>query len=70
MRHLRSATPESLAAEVPGLPLAVARRVLGRVVFEDRDNLDGVRGLGTVARRAILEPTASTGSKWPTGVAA
>jgi 23S rRNA (adenine2503-C2)-methyltransferase len=55
MRHLRSATPESLAAEVPGLPLEVARRVLGRVVFEDADNLDGVRGLGAAPRRALLE---------------
>jgi 23S rRNA (adenine2503-C2)-methyltransferase len=55
MRHLRSATPESLAAEVPGLPLAVARRVLGRVVFEDSNDLDGVRGLGAIPRRALLE---------------
>jgi 23S rRNA (adenine2503-C2)-methyltransferase len=55
MRHLRSATPESLVADVPGLPLEVARRVLGRVVFEDADNLDGVRGLGAAPRRALLE---------------
>jgi 23S rRNA (adenine2503-C2)-methyltransferase len=43
--HLRGETPESLAAAFPGLPLAVARRVLNRVVGEDRDDLDGVRGL-------------------------
>jgi len=43
--HLRGQTPETLAAAFPGLPLAVARRVLHRVVGEDRDRLDGVRGL-------------------------
>jgi 23S rRNA (adenine2503-C2)-methyltransferase len=43
--HLRSQTPESLAAAVPGLSLPVARRVLHRVIGEDRDDLDGVRGL-------------------------
>jgi 23S rRNA (adenine2503-C2)-methyltransferase len=45
MPHLRSETPETLAAAFPGLPPAVARRVLHRVVGEDRDDLDGVRGL-------------------------
>jgi 23S rRNA (adenine2503-C2)-methyltransferase len=44
-RHLRGETPESLAAACPGLPPAVARRVLHRVVGEDRDDLAGVRGL-------------------------
>jgi 23S rRNA (adenine2503-C2)-methyltransferase len=43
--HLRSQTPESLAAAVPGLSLPVARRVLHRVIGEDRGDLDGVRGL-------------------------
>ncbi len=43
--HLRGQTPETLAASFPGLPLAVARRVLHRVTGEDRDDLDGVRGL-------------------------
>jgi 23S rRNA (adenine2503-C2)-methyltransferase len=43
--HLRSQTPDSLAAALPGLPLPVARRVLHRVIGEDRDDLDGVRGL-------------------------
>jgi 23S rRNA (adenine2503-C2)-methyltransferase len=42
---LRSETPETLAETFPGLPLAVARRVLHRVLGEDRDDLDGVRGL-------------------------
>ncbi len=52
--HLRSETPESLAASVPGLPLAVARRVLSRAVHQDRDDLADVRGLSTAARRALL----------------
>jgi 23S rRNA (adenine2503-C2)-methyltransferase len=43
--HLRGQTPETLAAAFPGLPLPVARRVLHRVVGEDRDDLEGVRGL-------------------------
>jgi len=43
--HLRGQTPETLAAAFPGLPPAVARRVLHRVVGEDRDELGGVRGL-------------------------
>ncbi len=43
--HLRSQTPESLAAAFPGLSLPVARRVLHRVVGEDRDDVHGVRGL-------------------------
>jgi 23S rRNA (adenine2503-C2)-methyltransferase len=53
MRHLRSVTPEELATEV-GLPLPVARRVLGRLLFEDRDGLNDVRGLGAAARAAVL----------------
>jgi len=46
--HLREQTPESLAALWPevDLDLGVARRVLARLVFEDRDDLGGVRGLG------------------------
>jgi 23S rRNA (adenine2503-C2)-methyltransferase len=45
--HLRSHTPESLASLWPDLPLdpAIARRVIGRVVGDGRDDLDGVRGL-------------------------
>jgi len=43
--HLRGQTAETLAAAFPGLPLAVARRVLHRVVGEDRGDLRGVRGL-------------------------
>ena len=43
--HLRGQTAETLAAAFPDLPLPVARRVLHRLVGEDRDDLDGVRGL-------------------------
>jgi 23S rRNA (adenine2503-C2)-methyltransferase len=43
--HLRGQTPETLAAAFPGLPLAVARRVLHRLLGEDRDDLAGVPGL-------------------------
>ena len=57
--HLRSHTPTSLAALWPDLPLGdnVARRILGRVVGEDRDDLEGVRGLsrrlaGQIAARS------------------
>jgi 23S rRNA (adenine2503-C2)-methyltransferase len=53
VNHLRSETPESLAAAVPSLPVEVARRVLGRAIFDDKDDLDGVRGLSLAARRAI-----------------
>jgi 23S rRNA (adenine2503-C2)-methyltransferase len=53
VRHLRGETPESLAAAVPGLRIEVARRALNRALFEDRDDLEGVRGLGKETRRAI-----------------
>jgi 23S rRNA (adenine2503-C2)-methyltransferase len=58
--HLRGETPETLAAAFPGLPLAVARRVLHRVVGDDRDDLEGVRGLskalaGQIAQRGRLD---------------
>ena len=52
--HLRSQTPSSLAVLWPDLPLddGVARRIVGRVVGEDRDDLEGVRGL---SRRLAAE---------------
>jgi 23S rRNA (adenine2503-C2)-methyltransferase len=52
--HLRSQTPSSLAVLWPDLPLddGVARRIVGRVVGEDRNDLDGVRGL---SRRLAAE---------------
>jgi 23S rRNA (adenine2503-C2)-methyltransferase len=54
--HLRSHTPESLAALWPdlGLDLPRARRVVHRVVGEDRDDLDGVRGLSKSLARELL----------------
>jgi 23S rRNA (adenine2503-C2)-methyltransferase len=53
--HLRSQTPSSLAVLWPDLPLAdtVARRIVGRVVGEDRDDLEGVRGLSRHLGREI-----------------
>jgi 23S rRNA (adenine2503-C2)-methyltransferase len=53
--HLRGQTPESLAALVPGLGLGPARRALQRLVGEDADRLDGVRGLSRAAAAALLE---------------
>jgi 23S rRNA (adenine2503-C2)-methyltransferase len=43
--HLRGETPESLTRSCPGLSPAVARRLIHRVVGEDRDDLTGVPGL-------------------------
>jgi 23S rRNA (adenine2503-C2)-methyltransferase len=43
--HLRAHTPETLVQAFPGLSLPVARRVVHRVVGQDRDDLDGVPGL-------------------------
>ncbi len=53
--HLRSHTPSSLAALWPDLPLddTVTRRIVGRVVGEDRDDLEGVRGLPRRLQREI-----------------
>ena len=53
--HLRSQTAETLAEAFPGLPLAVARRVLHRVVGEDRDDLAGVRGLSNACAAELRE---------------
>ena len=54
--HLRSHTPESLAAQWPdlGLDLARARRVVQRLVGDDRDDLTGVRGLSNEMARELL----------------
>ena len=53
--HLRGHTPETLAAAFPGLSLPVARRVLHRLVGENRDELDGVPGLSKVLARELRE---------------
>jgi 23S rRNA (adenine2503-C2)-methyltransferase len=50
--HLRGETPESLAAAF-GLRPAVARRLVHRVVGQDRDDLEGVPGLSRDAQRAL-----------------
>jgi 23S rRNA (adenine2503-C2)-methyltransferase len=53
--HLRGHTPESLAALWPDLrlDLSAARRVVSRVVSEDRDELEGVRGLSRAGAQAL-----------------
>jgi 23S rRNA (adenine2503-C2)-methyltransferase len=58
--HLRSHTPESLSAAWPDLDLALARRVVRRVVGEDRDDLDGVRGLPAALGREIVARSRTT----------
>jgi len=50
---LRGHTPDTLVEAFPGLALPVARRVVHRLVGEDRDDLDGVPGLSK-ARAAEL----------------
>jgi len=52
--HLRGQTPEALASLVPGLGLSPARRVLQRLVGEDADALEGVRGLSRAAAAALV----------------
>jgi 23S rRNA (adenine2503-C2)-methyltransferase len=53
--HLRSHTPSSLAVLWPDLLLddSVARRIVSRVVGEDRDDLEGVRGISHRLAREI-----------------
>lgn len=60
--HLRGHTPETLVAERPelGLDLGVARRLLSRAVFEDRDDLAGVRGLSKAAAARVAAATRTT----------
>jgi 23S rRNA (adenine2503-C2)-methyltransferase len=53
--HLRGHTPETLAAAFPGLSLPVARRVVHRLVGQDRDELEGVPGLSKALARALAE---------------
>jgi 23S rRNA (adenine2503-C2)-methyltransferase len=43
--HLRGHTPETLVQAFPGLTPSVARRVVHRVVGQDRDDLESVPGL-------------------------
>lgn len=53
--HLRGHTPASLLEIWPDLDLGVARRLLSRVLFEDRDDFAGVRGLSKRQARRVEE---------------
>jgi 23S rRNA (adenine2503-C2)-methyltransferase len=53
--HLRGLLPEQLAAAFPGLSLGVARRVLHRLVGEDRQDVDSVPGLSKALACALVE---------------
>ena len=53
--HLRGQTPETLVAAFPALSLPVARRVVYRLVGEDRDDLDGVPGLSKARAEELLQ---------------
>src|SRR5258708_22566494 len=54
--HLRNHTPLSLASLWPdlGIDPGVARRVVSRLIFEDGDDLAGVRGLSKTLARELL----------------
>ena len=56
MVELRGLTPERLALAIPeaGLTPTLARRVLHRIVDQDRDDLEGVPGLSRRAQEALL----------------
>ncbi len=53
--HLRGQTPETLVEAFPGLELRLARRVVHRLVGEDRDVLEGVPGLSRSWSAALEE---------------
>jgi len=53
--HLRGQTPETLAAAFSGLSLPVARRVVHRLVGQDRNDLDGVPGLSKLRAAELGE---------------
>jgi len=52
--HLRGQTPESLAEAFPGLGLPLARKVVRRLIGEDGEDLEGVRGLGRARAAEVL----------------
>jgi 23S rRNA (adenine2503-C2)-methyltransferase len=56
LTHLRSHTPDSLAALWPDLRLQprVARRIVSRLVSRDLDDLEGVPGLAPALAREVL----------------
>jgi 23S rRNA (adenine2503-C2)-methyltransferase len=53
--HLRGHTPETLVAAFPGLSPSVARRVVHRLVGEDRDDLEGVPGLSKLRAEELRQ---------------
>jgi len=53
--HLRGHTPDSLREVWPDLDPGVARRLLSRVIFEDRDDFAEVRGLSKAMARHVGE---------------
>ena len=59
--HLRSQTPDTLAALWPELRLdpGIARRVISRVTGEGRDDLEGVTGLSRALAAQILARTST-----------
>src|SRR5439155_6167246 len=59
--HLRGLRPEELRARWPDLRLdeRMARRIQARLVWNDRDDLDGVPGLSPVVAREVLRRGAS-----------
>jgi 23S rRNA (adenine2503-C2)-methyltransferase len=52
---LRGHTPETLIEAFPGLSPSVARRVVHRLVGEDRDDLDGVPGLSKLRAEELRQ---------------
>ena len=52
--HLRGQTPESLARAFPALGLPMARRVVHRLIGEDGDDLEDVRGLARARAAEVL----------------
>ncbi len=52
--HLRGQTPESLAEAFPALGLTNARRIVRRLIGEDGDDLEGVRGLARARAAEVL----------------
>jgi len=60
--HLRNHTPESLAVARPDLDLdpGLANRIVTRLVAQDLDDLDGVRGLSKETARSLLAGASTT----------
>ena len=63
--HLRGQTPETLVQAFPGLAPPVARRVVHRLVGEQRDDLDGVPGLSKARARELARAGAPRPARDP-----